>query len=488
MLFSSLLLPKLKMVSFDHQLHKLGIAIACFQEGRARKAGVFLSDHYVRCVSEAFNGNYGCQIWLSVVVPLGVVKGVDVRVKFDDVSVVLSLPRLLIAIVTTKITTFAVVSAHAPHQTCDDLVEWWDEFPILVRTYTRGLPTILGIDTNARSPEVGDEFIGAFGFTEQHKTTELMAKALRSLKCWLPATFSEYCNTTRQQDSYYYDPAKPPIRIDYLGFIGDFEVSLDSFGVPNMVLHSKRKDHLPVGGSARFPPLGRCGVKRRRVAQYDRAGVKDPCKVAVFNKMLCSLPPLPAALEPSSHVHILNSAVKDAAIKAFPIPMRVKRRDYLSDVTFSVLSQKLEIAASTRWHGRRIKFACVRFVIWFWRGWTWKSVYDPVRGFACKESCMARAWAPASLVALDNLFHFRAEADWAIHVELQADKLNNELLSIDSKISSELLGRSRPDLLGLLSDSSDPTAVLPNLSLQSSALSNNTSLLCCLAMRAPLQT
>eukprot|EP00959_Pyramimonas_sp_CCMP1952_P067554 1410106-Pyramimonas_sp.AAC.1 len=78
-----------------------------------------------------------------------------------------------------------------------------------------------------------------------------------------------------------------------------------------------------------LPPNFSRSFERRRVAPYDRKGTENPEKVTLFKRLLSQLPPVPFAVDPTSHCYLRQIGIQEAAACAFPKPKTQKRNDAL---------------------------------------------------------------------------------------------------------------------------------------------------------------
>eukprot|EP00959_Pyramimonas_sp_CCMP1952_P114849 2400966-Pyramimonas_sp.AAC.1 len=60
-------------------------------------------------------------------------------------------------------------------------------------------------------------------------------------------------------------------------------------------------------------PISSRSFERRRVAQHDRQGRKDPCKVDRSKTLLSGLPPVPFCVDPTSHCFLRQEGIRWAA-------------------------------------------------------------------------------------------------------------------------------------------------------------------------------
>eukprot|EP00973_Karenia_brevis_P041118 5689176-Karenia_brevis.AAC.1 len=82
---------------------------------------------------------------------------------------------------------------------------------------------------------------------------------------------------------------------------------------------------------------------RRRVPGYDRSKLNDPACSAKFEALLQSCPLVPYAVEPSSHLFLINNFVYKAACDAFPKAGRVQRKKHLSHASFELVCSSADL-------------------------------------------------------------------------------------------------------------------------------------------------
>ncbi len=147
------------------------IFLACVQEGRAKKSGVFVvkprgcTKKYVVARSSGVKGYYGCEIWFSMSLFPAYCGEKKFTIDQACVSILVDRPRLLIIAVRCGPVFFAVVSVHAPHSQNAETLEWWKEYKSLIRTVKDSVGHVLiGIDGNITFPvECSEVEVGSVG-------------------------------------------------------------------------------------------------------------------------------------------------------------------------------------------------------------------------------------------------------------------------------------------------------------------------------------
>ena len=133
------------------------IVLAFLQETKAKCGGIFCPHGLIRIVSAADDyGSYGCEIIINpkVTIMSNISTGKHIRTSKADVSIVASMPRLLVARVSSKgVADFFLTSGHAPYKSCKQpYAEYWEVFRSTVNRTC--VPTscarLCGIDANCQ--------------------------------------------------------------------------------------------------------------------------------------------------------------------------------------------------------------------------------------------------------------------------------------------------------------------------------------------------
>ena len=397
------------------------------------------SDHYFQVSSAALKGSYGCDFWVSKSHPLGLRNDVGSKVRREDITVLLSQPRLLCVVISSSVLTAVFVVAHAPHVVGKDLSAWWAMLKEeLLKLMALGYPLVLFIDANARSPCTPSDVFGVFGATHETKTTPFFRDTMIASGVLVPSTFEQYCSKESHPGTYFFSPESFPVRIDFLGASPSIVIKPESIGTLSMDLHLSNPDcpdHIPLGMRVTIPVSGRVGARKRRVAPYDREGVKDPVKVARFREMVGLIQPIPVAVVPTSHLHIISDAVRNAAVQAFPLVRKPKRQPYLSPSTYDIVCQRKSVLKLLSAVGRSVKLAPFRFVFNALRGRFRECHFCDVRGFVTKDMVMQRLWYAKYYSALSISYDSYSELDWLVFLETKDEEIENGLRSESSKVS-----------------------------------------------------
>eukprot|EP00973_Karenia_brevis_P046225 6409093-Karenia_brevis.AAC.1 len=111
----------------------------------------------------------------------------------------------------------------------------------------------------------------------------------------------------------------------------------------------------------------RCGIRKRRLACYDRNLVGSPSHDAQFLQLLGSIGCVPFAFDTSSHLHLLLHALRSAASIAYPKGTASKKKYYIDQATVELSHQKGVMMRSARAAGRNLKNARLVFAFKLWQ-------------------------------------------------------------------------------------------------------------------------
>eukprot|EP00973_Karenia_brevis_P042029 5818653-Karenia_brevis.AAC.1 len=190
-------------------------------------------------------------------------------------------------------------------------------------------------------------------------------------KFMLPSTFDEYAASASACDRATFQPHSGgvPICIDHVAVSLDVAVARRSAYVERAIpTGSACEDHWPTMLSVIMPSTGAGGYWRRRRLPYDKAKLDDPECQEHFGRILDGMPVVPYAVEPSTHLHVVNCFIAQAMTRAFPKSPASRRQPYITPATFEVVVEAGR-ARKIAWK----MLACLRKatlvqLLRFWRG------------------------------------------------------------------------------------------------------------------------
>eukprot|EP00973_Karenia_brevis_P041317 5718390-Karenia_brevis.AAC.1 len=197
--------------------------------------------------------------------------------------------------------------------------------------------------------------------------------------------------------TYYWNKDVEPVRIDYVLLSSQWQVMPNTAKTYQIELGAKSLDHLATGLSASCPVKASSSARRRRRVSYNRALVRNLECQQHFAQLVNNSPVISADVEPTTHVHILENWLRNAASTAFPLDKRQPSKAWISQHSFELIGIKKRLLKSFSWLGWAAKQASVRAVFYTWRGVPGRAKWDHVRGFVSKKICNGRVWASAAI-------------------------------------------------------------------------------------------
>lgn len=353
------------------QHRKANVHILISQEAR-NETNLFSDGQWVHAYSSPDQDHScGCAVHVNLQLPFSKVQGKFCKVRPQNVKMLHAEPRLLILAINVGAISFAVVSGHAPAQDKFWAKEWWEEATRTIINCVGDLPIVMGLDANTTRPDVWEHVHCGKPFPTNTKMLPLFDKFILDLALLVP--MSQTCllkngcavpnfiaRGLRTYNSY----------ILVTAHVATVEGSI--YTLTNFDCASKADDHLPLELRCLIRAKGSFISEDRRKARYCRKSVKDPVKAAQFASFLeqCSVPPF--AIEPTSHMHILQNDVQAAAQRAFPIEQRFRKLEFLSDDTMALIKQRGRLRKEFRHSGKNIAnlgnsiLTADTFLLWRW--------------------------------------------------------------------------------------------------------------------------
>ncbi len=277
---------------------------ACLEEARSKRSRVRLLEGLIMCSSRSPKGCYGCEAWINLTTVIGSYNCKKCRVSEDDASIIHAEPRSII--VSIRIGPFALSAfgAHAPHHSSPQFSAWWDSFPTLWHNAKRANHKVVCRLWQTFCREVvlafGSEYIGAVGAT--HRTTCSTTGAFNELGDVVAITLSSSMDTC----------CRSRCTIDYIGFHGARKVLV---GVPSHIVVLYERS-LPIDPTFSIvPSSGHCRYGGRALP-YDSKLIGTPSQDQ--RKSEACIPAIPCEVEPTSHCHLIETALVDALAVSYP--------------------------------------------------------------------------------------------------------------------------------------------------------------------------
>ena len=182
----------------------------------------------------------------------------------------------------------------------------------------------------------------------------------------MPATFSTF--SSRHLGTRYGSDGSTLARIDHIGLSTSTQARTESAVVwEDFSMPHNNLDHLPAALRI-FPPVRNAnGHFMRRKAKYDRKATADPIKQAEFQRLIDENPLPRFQVEPSSHAHILDVVVQNAAIQAFGPPLkRAPRQSYMTNEPMEIIHARGKALSASHFAGRMIKWSTAKVAFRAW--------------------------------------------------------------------------------------------------------------------------
>jgi len=265
-----------------------------------------------------------------------------------------------------------------------------------------------------------------------------MVSCLVALEMHAPTTHSHMYAPGTHMDYATFTPNKGTnkIRIDYIFHTngvscvpGSCHINLGlSRGDPD-------KDHRPLQASLVFEQRRGVTPIKRRVLDYDLAGVKDSTKVDAFCARMRDFPAVSVDIENGSHCFLLDGYVHDALVEAFPKEAKPKVKAFISDDTFSSIVKGHDLRRHFQKVEARFSKTLTFAVFGFWSGRAWRMKWS-------------RVWAFNSSRTLHEWVDVRANVK-ALAVQVSKQLLLEKLTWADAKADQLEVSFGSGDIVGM---------------------------------------
>eukprot|EP00435_Cladocopium_sp_Y103_P012767 s1935_g3.t1 len=326
----------------DQQFHQDGFAVLCLQEARTAE-GQRITDHYsIFASGHQICGrahHYGCEIWLSRMIPLcKLANGRQMYTKDFKIIVLHSSPRCLVLSLSGP-AQIVIVSAHAPcdsaSRTLDEIRDWWIEFDQILSRCDNATWFFCGIDANA--PITGP-LCEQFGTKDAEVATEtgaLFQKLLVERDLIAPSTFEGH----EGPSGTWRHPRGMWLRRDYLVVSrSTLNAVARSYTITNLDTGFGHVDHIPVALTVRgFQANGVAPYKLR----WDFDKLNDPYCLSQFQEALRTMPMPNHVIDIDTHATLFEGQLMQLAQQYFaPTTKKPRSRPVLQDSTVALIQQK----------------------------------------------------------------------------------------------------------------------------------------------------
>ena len=234
-----------------------------------------LHGEYIYCTSAADKiGGHGCAIGVHSKLPWAKLGAKPCKVNLDDVTILVSEPRLLIVSICTVGVDCIVVSTHGPLAASTDtcINGHWKHVCSMILEFRLGRPVIFLTDANASLTMAVDGCVGELVDKASNAATLDFTACMTSADLWIPCTFGRYGGSVK--GTSYSKIGANLARRDYCGVSSDIAVKDGSAGTwYDFTMPNRGLDHVPTFIKLFLPSVSSEVILRRRVPRYDRSAV-----------------------------------------------------------------------------------------------------------------------------------------------------------------------------------------------------------------------
>lgn len=428
---------------------------ACLEEVREKKSGIYERGDYFCCIAAAENGNYGCSVYVSKVIPYAYKAAMRVCVSKHNLSIFYDTPRLLVVIVSAPAYKWAYVAGHAPHGTGGHVLEWWENFVhIYNKVFAITSCIVCGIDGNTTFQPNAFSKVGTVTSKRKSPNSAEITKVIQDLPMYAISTCEEYCKSdfAANPHTYITKTGKDKSVIDYMCVSDRALGVMGSIFICNaMLIGTFLNDHYPLMGQIVLRPNSNEGVPNaRRKIGFDDSKIGDPISDEIFFKKVLFIQGVEYNVDQVSHCHLIDTEVVNAACEAYPITKKGpgKKQAYISQPTFNKIVQRNSVLRDKLRAYVRFSLTCLFYVFHVWShrkhrirhiGWS------PVFAFNAKEG-LSRY-----VVADKELRNLNVEVPYCVTLERidrdvsAADSLEEAIINGNMYNIHQALGPIKPN-------------------------------------------
>ena len=412
------------------------VHIVAVQEARPTKAGITEDDDWITIATESdqLNG-HGCEIWINKRLPFSISshdndqgEQEEYKVGIDDVEQLHADPRRLIVEISTAALDAVIINTHAPGQQWKELVpEWWSatrEQVYLIREARPKKPVLWLQDGN-----IDEDGRVAHGVrTAAYKYVDEMLQTIEKCNMTNLLKDEHWLRYTKNERATYigHDATST---IDYIWISEGVKYEPKSLQIwQTYDMHNAAPDHLPLAAQVWLPTVWKQAAKRRRVVPYDRnkANHPTPEQWAEVERRLQLLPKIPACVDVSTHLQILDDGVLQILVEVFPKGRRPRKPEHLQKDTCDTMDQLANFRARARsWS--RAAGAAVKATFHWWHDRT--LLYSKAYGFRNRSDCYNAAIMMLAVYDLEEQVDVLVKRDEAALLNARAQPTKEALQS-----------------------------------------------------------
>ena len=326
-----------KIQYLRQQMKEHALNFLVIQEARS-PPGLSMADDILRIAGGDANGHFGVELWIALKQPIAFHAGKARYLSRSHVQLLHHDPRRPVVRIACPYLDCYVMVLHAPQsgRSNQERTQWWSETTGIANDLCRDQPVFVLMDANAKTGPSLVPVVFEHGDACSGSTSHLIS-FLEDLQLCLPCT----CDVHRGEHHTWTSPDGSSVhRIDFVAVPQTFLPCCTH----SQVLHSfdggnAHEDHIATAIQLTWTAERRCIQAPRRHLQHDRA------KIATNHSKIDaqSLVPHSWTTDIETQVQGINGDLEQALQKACPLEATKPKKWFISDVTWSLRSEKLQL-------------------------------------------------------------------------------------------------------------------------------------------------
>ena len=335
--------------------------ILFLQETRTRADQLIVSETHLRYTAAAQDGVGGVEIWLA---RSQAANGKPLFAQ-TQTQVLFASHQVMLLKTTYRGVELLLLTFHAPHSGCEKAVifDFWEQLTKLVLPYHRKYANLLiGADANAHFDAELEGHIGGAGLeAATNYGGERFRRFLIELDLFLPSTY-EHVHTGGHH-TWWRSTVNKGARCDYFAVPRRWQEAYFETRVRTSLDEGKGAvDHLPLTMFCKIVFTVTRTPKQRR--SFDRRALQRASKEAlskIFQNLV--IPDWHVGVD--QHAMQLTRQIEERICESFP-KQRGPRRSYISEATWQIRAERLDLRRQTLKHKQRLDVLSMRFAFRCW--------------------------------------------------------------------------------------------------------------------------
>eukprot|EP00434_Breviolum_minutum_P033050 symbB.v1.2.029238.t1/scaffold3175.1/size97379/5 len=323
------------------------ISIIGIQESRSRHSGVIQHDNIYRLIAKGTEqGTHGCELWFNLAQPLATIDGKPYYVETDKVTVLHESPTILMAKLQLPGMQITVGTVHAPQSgsPCQYREDWWKHLETVLQSIRTPDPIFIMGDFNATLPETNHQQIGNLTCIKANPNSVHLSRFLEQVSMWAPSTFSD-CH--EGSNSTWTHASGQASRLDYI--LVDEALAMHqchSYLLPDLDAGNPVEDHQAVGLSVAWSWTTKCLAACRK--RIDWHAISQRHNAEKVRECLANIPNCAWGVDIHDHMQFVQDSIQYQLRQNFETSKKPKMRPYITDRTWQIRSEKLQLRGMLR--------------------------------------------------------------------------------------------------------------------------------------------